>query len=52
MTSADASTFWKFETLVASPEVWSALARSMLPTAAFRTSVFVPLPPSIEVSVP
>ena len=32
--SADASTFWKFETLVESPEVWSALARLMFADGA------------------
>ena len=49
--SADASTFWKFETLVASPVVWSELPR--LTVAADRiTSVLVPMPPSIETSVP
>ena len=48
---ADASTFWKLLTAVESLEVWSALPR--LTVAAFAiTKVLVPLPPSIEVSVP
>jgi len=49
--SAEASTFWKLVTLVVSPTVWSALARLTF-AAARNTSVLVPVPPSIEFSVP
>ena len=49
--SAEASTFWKFVTVTRSPEVWSAFARLTV-TAVASVSVFVPVPPSIEVSEP
>ena len=49
--SADASTFWKFETLVESPLVWSALARLTFAVAR-NSSVLVPAPPSIDTSDP
>ena len=49
--SADASTFWKLAVVVELPEVWSALPRLTVP-AALSTSVLVPVPPSIDVSVP
>ena len=49
--NAEASTFWKLETAVESPVVWSALPRLMV-AAAVIASVLVPVPPSIEVSVP
>ena len=49
--SAEASTFWKLVTLAESPLVWSALPRLTV-AAALITSVLVPAPPSIEVSVP
>ena len=48
---ADASTFWKLVTVVVSPEVWSPLPRLTV-AAALSTSVLVPVPPSIDVSVP
>ena len=49
--SAEASTFWKFATLGVSPVVWSVLPRLTVVTA-FSNSVLVPVPPSMEVSVP
>ena len=49
--SAEASTFWKLATAVESPVVWSALPRLTM-AAVLITSVLVPVPPSIEVSVP
>ena len=49
--SAEALTFWKLATVVESPVVWSALFRLTV-AAALITSVLVPMPPSIEVSVP
>ena len=45
------STFSKFDTVVVSAEVWSALARFTV-AATFSTSVSVLAPPSIEVSDP
>ena len=51
VASAEASTFWKFETLVKSPVVWSELASATV-AAAFMTNVLVPVPPSIVVSDP
>ena len=47
--SAEASTFWKFDTVAVSPVVWSELPRLTV-TAAFMISVLVPVPPSIETS--
>jgi hypothetical protein len=49
--SADASAFWKPETVVASPMVWSAMARLTV-VAVLSCSVLTPLPASIEISVP
>ena len=49
--SADASMFWKLVALALSPEVWSALPRLTVPAARI-TSVLLPVPPSIEVSLP
>ena len=49
--TAEASTFWKLVTLTESLLVWSALPRLTV-AAAFRISVFVPVPPSTETSVP
>ena len=49
--NAAASIFWKFVTLTASPEVTSALPRLTV-TAACKVRVLVPVPPSIEASVP
>jgi hypothetical protein len=49
--SADASMFWKLVTFAVSLDVWSALPRLTVPAARI-TSVLVPLPPSIEVSLP
>ena len=51
VVTADASTFWKFVTVVRSLVVWSASPRATV-AAAFITSVLVPVPPSIEFSVP
>ena len=53
----DASRFSKFATLALSPVVWSEPAATVkltevIPPAAARTSVSLPLPPSIELSVP
>ena len=48
---ADASMLWKLLTMVESPAVWSTVARLMV-AAVFSASVLVPLPPSIEASVP
>ena len=49
--SAVASTFWKLLTVVELPDVWSALARLTVAATAI-TSVLVPPPPSIELSLP
>ena len=51
VASADASTLWKFVTLVESAVVWSTLARLTV-AAALRTKVLAPAPPSIDTSVP
>ena len=51
VASAEASTFWKLETLVESAVVWSALARLTV-AAALITSVLAPAPPSTDTSVP
>ena len=48
---ADASTLRKLATVVVSDVVTSASVRLTL-EAAFMTSVLVPVPPSMEVSVP
>ena len=47
--SAEASTFWKFETVAVSPVVWSELARLTV-VAARRIRVLVPVLPSIDTS--
>jgi hypothetical protein len=54
---ADASTFSKFVMLTVSPMVWSEPAATekltaVVPPETARISVSVPVPPSIEVSVP
>ena len=49
--SAEASTFWKFDTTVTSPDVWSTDARFTMPVTLI-TSVLLSAPPSIDVSVP
>ena len=49
--TAEASTLIKLETLTESTVVWSALPRLTV-AATFRSSVFVPVPPSIDVSDP
>jgi hypothetical protein len=53
----DASRFSKLVTLRMSPAVWSepaptAKLSAVMPPAAASTSVSVPVPPSIEASVP
>ena len=42
-----ASTFWKFDTVTASPTVWSTRPR-LTSVAACRTRLLTPVPPSIE----